>query len=65
MVKVYTKSGDLGTTSLLGKRVDKNHLRVDSYGNLDELNAYLGEILLYVNDEKDKNLITKIIERNI
>jgi cob(I)alamin adenosyltransferase len=42
-MKIYTKTGDLGFTSLLGgKRVPKNHPRLMAIGTLDELNAYLG-----------------------
>jgi cob(I)alamin adenosyltransferase len=42
-MKIYTKKGDDGTTSLLGgNRVPKHHLRIEAYGNLDELNAQLG-----------------------
>lgn len=42
-MKIYTKTGDTGTTSLFGgKRVLKSHYRIDAYGTVDELNAYLG-----------------------
>ena len=42
-MKIYTKTGDRGMTSLFnGKRVLKNDLHLDSYGSLDELNAWLG-----------------------
>ncbi len=42
-MKIYTKTGDKGTTSLLGgTRVSKAHIRVDAYGSIDELNAYIG-----------------------
>lgn len=42
-MKIYTKTGDDGTTSLLGgKRVSKGDIRIDTYGTVDELNAYLG-----------------------
>lgn len=42
-MKIYTKTGDTGTTSLFGgKRVLKSHFRIDAYGTVDELNAYLG-----------------------
>lgn len=42
-MKIYTKGGDQGETSLFsGTRVAKHHLRIDSYGTLDELNAYIG-----------------------
>ena len=46
MSKIYTKSGDLGQTSLFdGSRVMKNHLRCEAYGTIDELNSYLGLII--------------------
>ena len=42
-MKIYTKSGDKGETSLLGgKRVKKYHLRIQAYGTCDELNAWIG-----------------------
>jgi cob(I)alamin adenosyltransferase len=42
-MKIYTKTGDQGSTSLLGgSRVPKHHLRIESYGTLDELNSYIG-----------------------
>lgn len=42
-MKIYTKKGDEGTTSLLGgTRVSKNDLRIEAYGTVDELNSYLG-----------------------
>ena len=47
-MKVYTKTGDKGTTSLIGgKRVSKNSLRVDLYGTVDELNAVLSIALQF------------------
>lgn len=42
-MKVYTKTGDKGTTALLGGiRVPKNHIRIDAYGTVDELNSCIG-----------------------
>jgi cob(I)alamin adenosyltransferase len=42
-VKIYTKTGDKGTTSLLsGRRVSKSDIRIDAYGTVDELNSYMG-----------------------
>lgn len=42
-IKIYTKTGDKGNTSLLGgKKVSKAHYRIASYGDVDELNAFLG-----------------------
>ena len=51
MNKVYTKTGDTGTTSLVGgKRVDKSCARLESYGTIDELNAQVGLLLTYVDE---------------
>lgn len=45
MVKIYTKTGDKGQTSLIGgTRVSKNHLRIECYGTADELNSWIGLI---------------------
>ena len=42
-MKIYTKTGDKGTTALLGgTRISKGHLRLEAYGTVDELNAYIG-----------------------
>lgn len=42
-MKIYTKTGDTGTTALLGgKRVSKSDIRIEAYGTVDELNAYVG-----------------------
>lgn len=58
---IYTKTGDKGTTSLVGgKRVPKTHARLEAYGTIDELNAHLGLLLTYLNDEKDRNLMLRI-----
>ncbi len=44
-MKVYTKTGDNGTTALFGgTRVSKDHIRIESYGTVDELNSYIGLI---------------------
>ena len=53
-MKIYTKTGDNGTTGLYGgNRVKKYNLRIDSYGTVDELNAYIGLI-------KDQEISTSI-----
>jgi len=45
-MKIYTKTGDRGTTSLFGgKRVNKNDLRIKAYGEVDELNSLIGLII--------------------
>ena len=44
-MKIYTKSGDTGTTALFGgTRVPKDHIRIESYGTVDELNSHIGLI---------------------
>jgi cob(I)alamin adenosyltransferase len=49
--KIYTRKGDDGKTALLGgDRVSKHHIRVESYGTVDELNSYLGLIRSGAND---------------
>src|ERR1043165_5078703 len=56
-MKIYTKTGDRGTTALFGgKRVPKSDLRVDAYGTVDELNSYLGLL-------QDEDLIVQIQDR--
>lgn len=43
--KIYTKTGDKGETALLGgTRVPKNHIRIEAYGTVDELNSWIGHI---------------------
>ena len=58
---IYTKTGDAGTTSLVGgTRVPKTHVRLESYGTIDELNANLGLLCTYLKDERDIRLMQKI-----
>jgi len=53
-MKIYTKTGDAGTTSLVGgKRVDKACARLESYGTIDELNAQVGLLLTHVYDSAE------------
>ncbi|MFT4244680.1 MAG: cob(I)yrinic acid a,c-diamide adenosyltransferase [Candidatus Woesearchaeota archaeon] len=62
MVKVYTKVGDKGTTSLLGKsNVSKQDSRIITYGELDELNAVIGQTMNYVK-KQDYELLYKVVE---
>lgn len=60
-MKIYTKTGDAGQTSLLGgTRVLKNHVRISAYGALDELNAYLGLLRDLSETEERKNILFEI-----
>ena len=59
-MKIYTKTGDKGQTSLFdGSRVDKDDLRVECYGTLDELNSYIGLSIVYAQDY-DKKILRDI-----
>jgi cob(I)alamin adenosyltransferase len=57
-VKIYTKTGDLGETSLLGgARVPKDHLRVAAYGDVDETNAALGAVRALAEEALERLLL--------
>jgi cob(I)alamin adenosyltransferase len=59
-MKIYTKTGDKGTTGLVGgKRLPKHDLRIECYGTIDELNSYLG---LIRDQEISKNHKTTLLE---
>lgn len=63
-MKVYTKTGDKGTTSLVGgKRVPKNHPRVEAYGDLDELISYIGLVRSDAGIAHEKDVLIKIQEK--
>lgn len=50
-MNIYTRTGDEGMTSLKGGRVPKDHLRVEAYGQLDELNAFVGVALTHAAED--------------
>jgi len=63
-MKIYTKTGDKGFTSLIGgTRVPKHHLRIDSYGTVDELNSYVGLIRDHEISAHDKAILKQIQDR--
>ena len=60
-MKIYSKKGDKGKTSLIGgKIVDKHNLSVDAYGTIDELNSFIGLLKDYVEDKKIKEVLHNI-----
>jgi cob(I)alamin adenosyltransferase len=63
-MKIYTKTGDEGTTSLFGgKRVSKADLRIDTYGTVDELNSYIGLVRDQEVNQKRKEVLVEIQDR--
>lgn len=63
-MKIYTKKGDEGKTSLIGgTRVSKAHMRIDAYGTVDELNSYIGWVRDLADGFADKNLLIEIQDR--
>ena len=63
-MKIYTRKGDDGTTGLLGgKRVPKHHSRIEAYGNIDELNSYLGLVADLLNGTSHTAMLLEIQDR--
>jgi cob(I)alamin adenosyltransferase len=61
MTKIYTKTGDKGTSSLLGgTRVPKYHIRLECYGTIDELNSHIGLIRDSIQDTGVIDLLSRI-----
>ncbi|MFC7444414.1 cob(I)yrinic acid a,c-diamide adenosyltransferase [Mesoflavibacter profundi] len=63
-MKIYTKTGDKGTTALFGgTRVPKHHIRIDSYGTVDELNSHIGLIRDQKIDSHYKDILINIQDK--
>ena len=63
-MKVYTKTGDTGTTALFGgTRVSKHHIRIESYGTVDELNSHIGLIRDQEMNVSYKHILIEIQDR--
>ena len=58
-MKIYTKTGDKGKTSLIGGRVDKDDLRVEAYGTMDELNSFVGKAMTELDPTKFADLLDR------
>lgn len=59
-MKLYTKTGDKGKTSLVGGRVDKDDARVEAYGTIDELNAAVGVAMTFLHEEKYRDIQSEL-----
>lgn len=62
--KIYTRTGDKGTTALIGgTKVSKSHLRIEAYGTLDELNSYIGLCRDLITDAHSASTLREIQDR--
>lgn len=59
-MKLYTKTGDTGKTSIIGGRVDKDHLRVEAYGTIDEVNSFIGKAITELDSALFGDIITDL-----
>ncbi len=64
-MKIYTKTGDKGSTSLIGgTKVPKSHLRIESYGTIDELNSFIGLLRDQLGEaEKNARILASLNQR--
>ena len=63
-MKIYTRTGDNGTTGLFGgARVDKHHPRIEAYGTVDETNAYLGLVRTLMQDQPGAARLEPLLAR--
>ena len=61
ITKVYTRTGDKGTTSLVGGvRISKSSLRLEAYGTIDELSSHLGLLVAMLGEGDDQNVLLRI-----
>lgn len=62
--KIYTKTGDGGTTSLIGgTKVPKSHLRIETYGTIDELNSFIGALNDQLADAASRKTLREVQDR--
>ncbi|OIJ16296.1 ATP:cob(I)alamin adenosyltransferase [Anaerobacillus arseniciselenatis] len=59
-MKLYTKTGDKGKTSVIGGRLDKDHVRVEAYGTVDELNSFVGVAIAELSEELFRDIIKEL-----
>lgn len=64
VIKIYTKTGDLGKTALIGgTKVPKSHIRIEAYGTVDELNSWIGLLSDLYNDAQTNTTLKEIQDR--
>ena len=63
-IRIYTKTGDKGETSLIGgTRLPKHHMRIEAYGNVDELNSFIGVVRDHQMDDEIAKVLIEIQDR--
>ena len=63
-LKIYTKTGDKGSTSLIGgTKVPKSNIRIETYGTIDELNSFIGLVSDYARELNSTNILGEIQDR--
>tara|TARA_B100000579_G_scaffold399234_1_gene380050 strand:+ start:397 stop:939 length:543 start_codon:yes stop_codon:yes gene_type:complete len=56
-MKIYTKKGDFGKTSIIGQKgIDKHNIRIEAYGTVDELNSHIGLLRSFSNQKFNRHL---------
>lgn len=65
-MKIYTRTGDAGTTSLVGgKRVSKASTRLDAYGTVDELNSFIGQLLATIELDDEARQTLRMVQNKL
>ncbi|WP_409344781.1 cob(I)yrinic acid a,c-diamide adenosyltransferase [Paenibacillus sp. MBLB4367] len=61
-MKIYTRTGDAGKTGIIGGRVDKDDVRVEAYGTVDELNCFVGQAMSFLNPDTNADLLEDLLQ---
>ncbi|MDQ0971913.1 cob(I)alamin adenosyltransferase [Neobacillus niacini] len=59
-MRLYTRTGDKGKTSIIGGRVDKDDIRVEAYGTVDEVNCFVGQVMTELDGDVFKDVLTDL-----
>ncbi|MGP4106760.1 cob(I)yrinic acid a,c-diamide adenosyltransferase [Virgibacillus sp. L01] len=59
-MRLYTKSGDKGKTSVIGGRVEKDDIRVEAYGTIDEVNSFVGKAISELDKDNFKDIVADL-----